>query len=98
MARETARGADSTRTPHEVSAAGERHDGGILAVERLLLKDSEAAGACGISTAHLWRLWASGRFPRGVLLGRCRRWSLPALREFVAGGCKSIDSEHHSDG
>lgn len=83
MARESTRGAHD-RTPHEVSATGEQHDGSIVAVERLLLKDSEAARACGISTAHLWRLWASGRFPRGVLLGRCRRWSVQSIRDFIA--------------
>ena len=92
MAPESARGAPA-RTPRDVSATGKQLDGPILTSERLLLKDREAAELCSISTAHLWRLLASGRFPRGVLLGRCRRWSSASLREWISVGCPPVNSE-----
>lgn len=75
------------RVPPEASRVGSEPDARAVAREPLLLRDREAAALCGISTAHLWRCWAAGRFPRGVLIGRCRRWSTQELREWIEAGC-----------
>ena len=79
--------------PRDVQATDKRLDPGSPDFEPLLLKDREAARACSISTAHLWRLLAAGRFPRGLLLGRCRRWSAASLRSWIAAGCPPVNSE-----
>ncbi len=60
---------------------------GVAPIERLLLTDAEAAVALGISRAHLRALDRRGLVPRGLTLGRCRRWSLAELRAWAAAGC-----------
>src|SRR5262245_53712272 len=71
------------------SAAGERQDSGTLAREPLALDDVAAANLLGIGRSTWWRLIASGRAPRGIQLGRCRRWPRAELEAWLAAGAPS---------
>ena len=51
---------------------------------RILMTARETAQALGISERSIWRFSANGTLPKGILLGRCRRWSLAAIEEYIA--------------
>jgi len=53
----------------------------------LLISAVEAGRLCGISRTTWFGLLSSGRAPRGIRLGRCRRWSVDELRGWIAAGC-----------
>lgn len=43
----------------------------------------------GVSTRHVERLADAGKMPAGLKVGRLRRWSRRAIREWVEAGCPS---------
>lgn len=55
----------------------------------LLVDAEEAARLLSISRSTWYALVTSGRAPRGVRLGRCRRWSADDLRRWIEAGCPS---------
>lgn len=58
---------------------------------KLLLKPSEAARLLGISERKLWQMTQDGEI-QSILLGRCRRYSLRWLEDWIAAG----QSAHHA--
>lgn len=88
MEPEKARGAQS-RTPH-TSAAGERHDRSILALDRAAIDARDAAAFVGISRAHWLRLVSCGRAPRGLKLGARRVWSTVELAAWIEAGAPPL--------
>ena len=75
------------RAPRDESAAGERTDECILAVEPAAFDARGAAQFLCISRAHLMRLVASGRAPAGVKLGTRRIFPRAELAAWLAAGC-----------
>ncbi len=55
--------------------------------QALVADAAEAARLCGVSRTTWFALLSSGRAPRGVHLGRCRRWSVDELRRWIEAGC-----------
>ncbi|GDX95200.1 hypothetical protein LBMAG47_08640 [Planctomycetia bacterium] len=43
----------------------------------------------GVSTRHVERLADAGKMPAGLKVGRLRRWSRRAIREWILAGCPS---------
>lgn len=59
-----------------------------IAAPPILLDAEQAAAALNVSRAHFLAMDKSGRLgPRGVLLGRCRRWAFDELRDWARAGC-----------
>ena len=89
MPPECARGAHG-RTPRE-SAAGERTDTHIVAVGPAAFDARAAAAFVGVnSRAHLLRLVAAGRAPRGIELGAHCVWSRVELAVWIEAGTPGI--------
>jgi predicted DNA-binding transcriptional regulator AlpA len=63
----------------------------LIGLEARLLDVRGAARYMNISPAHFLRLDARGLVPRGIRLGRCRRWDPRELADFVAAGAPSRD-------
>ncbi len=55
--------------------------------EPLLIDAEEVARLLHVSRSTFYSLDASGRVPRGVKLGRLRRWSRNELCAWIAEGC-----------
>jgi len=53
----------------------------------LLLDAAEASCLLGIGRSTFYRLDETGVVPRGVRLGRMRRWRSDELRAWIAAGC-----------
>lgn len=53
----------------------------------LLLDVAEVAELLGVGRSTLYRLDETGAVPRGVRIGRMRRWSREELRAWIAAGC-----------
>ncbi len=51
----------------------------------------DAAKLLDISPRHLAKLYASGRLPAPVRLGRAVRWRSDELRDWLAAGCPPRD-------
>jgi predicted DNA-binding transcriptional regulator AlpA len=58
----------------------------VAPVPRLALDAGEAAAAFGLSRSFWISLVNGGRAPRGLKLGRCRRWSVSQLAFWAASG------------
>ena len=56
-----------------------------------LLNADEVKEATGISIRHLWRLVATGEFPAGIQLGRCRRWHPEEVEDFLIRKSRRAD-------
>jgi predicted DNA-binding transcriptional regulator AlpA len=54
-----------------------------------LVNASVAAAVLGVSRRSWWRFVAEGRAPKPIRLGRCVRWRLAELRDWIATGCRS---------
>lgn len=54
--------------------------------ESLAVSAIEAAEMLHVSERHIWALQSSGRIPRPVKLGRCVRWPVDELRDWLAAG------------
>jgi len=48
-----------------------------------------AAAIVGVSRRSWWRFVADGRAPKPIRLGRCVRWRLLEIRNWIKGGCIS---------
>lgn len=48
-----------------------------------------AAAIIGISRRSWWRFVAEGRAPKPIRLGRCVRWRLLEIQDWIKGGCIS---------
>ena len=59
--------------------------------ERLLLTAGEAAAMLCVSERHFRALYASGRVPRAVHLGRSTRWRRKELVAWTDAGCPPRD-------
>lgn len=46
-----------------------------------------AAAIVGVSRRSWWRFVAEGRAPKPIRLGRCVRWRLLEIRDWIRGGC-----------
>ena len=62
-----------------------------VTVAPLLLDSRAAAKLLGISRAHFYKLYLSGRTPRPVRLGRSVRWRREELVAWLDAGCPSYD-------
>jgi excisionase family DNA binding protein len=61
--------------------------------DQILVSVKDVAELLGISVRHLQSLDATGRLgPRGVTLGRSRRFSVNELRRWTAAGCPSREA------
>jgi predicted DNA-binding transcriptional regulator AlpA len=66
----------------------------VSVAEPLLLRASEAAAICGIST-RTWRSWdCSCRIPRPIRIGRAVFWRPDEVRAWVAAGCPDRETWH----
>ncbi|MES2178479.1 MAG: helix-turn-helix domain-containing protein [Gemmatimonadota bacterium] len=52
-------------------------------MERILLRPSEAADACGVSRSQMYQWLKEGIIP-SLLVGGCRRVSVESLRAWIA--------------
>lgn len=48
-----------------------------------------AAAVVGVSRRSWWRFVSEGRAPQPIRLGRCVRWRLAELRDWIRSGCRS---------
>ena len=78
----------------EAAAARRRHRPAVpppaavaAPIPRLALDAGEAAASLGLSRSFWLSLVNSGRAPRGLTLGRCRRWPVSQLANWAAAGC-----------
>ncbi len=55
--------------------------------ERLAMSVAEVARALNISSRHVWKLRAAGRFPEPIRLGRAVRWRAEDVELYVRVGC-----------
>lgn len=46
---------------------------------------TQLAECLGLSRSGLYALQRRGDFPAGIKLGRCRRWAVSEVREWLAG-------------
>lgn len=47
-----------------------------------------AAAIVGVSRRSWWRFVAEGRAPKPIRLGRCVRWRLLEIHDWIRGGCR----------
>lgn len=52
-----------------------------------MVNATTAAAIVGVSRRSWWRFVAAGRAPRPIRLGRCVRWRVLDIREWIQGGC-----------
>lgn len=55
------------------------------------LSAAEVAKLLGVSVRHVWTLYASGRLPQPVRLGRATRWHRTEIEAWMAAGAPSAD-------
>ena len=60
-------------------------------VNKLLLRDHEAAEMLGISRSSVHRLRNTGQFPLPVRMGASVRWRKVELEQWVEAGCPATD-------
>jgi predicted DNA-binding transcriptional regulator AlpA len=74
------------RPPEPVAplAVGARETARSREPTPLLVDTVGAARLLGISERHVRNLWRTRRIPPPIALGRARRWSVDALRAWVA--------------
>jgi predicted DNA-binding transcriptional regulator AlpA len=48
-----------------------------------------AAAIVGVSRRSWWRFVAEGKAPKPIRLGRCVRWRLVEIRNWISRGCRS---------
>lgn len=68
---------------------GDHHDGALL------ISAAEVARLLDITQRALWRLKASGRLPRPLMLGRAVRWRREEIRLWIAAGCPDPRRDDH---
>ena len=56
-------------------------------IEPMMLTDKQSAAALNLSVTHFRSLVDSGKIPRGIRLGKSRRWSTEELRMWVSNRC-----------
>ena len=59
--------------------------------EPVLISAERVAKMMSISVRSLWRLLSAGRLVPPVRLGRCVRWRLAEVREWIDAGCPQHD-------
>ena len=74
---------------HRVVYAIESRD--IELTGQLGLNATDAARLLGISRAHFWKLYSSGRTPRPRRLGRRTVWSRDELLAWFDAGCPAYN-------
>lgn len=60
-------------------------------MESELLNVREVAKTLGVCARLVWKMSASGQAPKPVRLGRCVRWRVGELREWIEAGCPRVD-------
>ena len=58
-----------------------------VAVQPLLVADTVAAALAGVSRATWWRLYAGGKTPASIRLGRRRLWNRSELEAWITAKC-----------
>jgi excisionase family DNA binding protein len=53
----------------------------------LLIDSRQAAKLLNVSPRTLWRMHNDGEMPQPIRIGRAVRWSLEALKKWIADGC-----------
>jgi excisionase family DNA binding protein len=53
----------------------------------LLIDSRQAAKLLNVSPRTLWRMQNDGEMPQPIRIGRAVRWSLEALKQWIADGC-----------
>lgn len=48
-----------------------------------------AAAIVGVSRRSWWRFVAEGKAPKPIRLGRCVRWRVVEIRNWISRGCRS---------
>ncbi|MCE9556744.1 MAG: helix-turn-helix domain-containing protein [Planctomycetes bacterium] len=59
---------------------------------RLAISAAELAERLSCSERHIWTLHSSGRLPRPIAIGRCRRWRVADIETWLADGCPTRDT------
>ena len=62
----------------------------IRGAETKLIDDEAVAAMLGCSTRHVARMARTGLMPKALRLGKLRRWSRPAIVEWVDRGCPRV--------
>lgn len=52
-----------------------------------MVNATTAAAIVGVSRRSWWRFVAEGRAPKPIRLGRCVRWRVLDIRDWIKGGC-----------
>ncbi|MFQ5732841.1 MAG: helix-turn-helix transcriptional regulator [Planctomycetaceae bacterium] len=65
------------------------------ATTRLLLTAEQVAQALGVSLRFVRTCDSTGRLPRGIKLGRSKRWRADELRRWCDAGCPPRDHWEH---
>ena len=58
--------------------------------EALLIDVDAVALMLDVAARTVWRLADSGKMPRPLAIGRCRRWNRKAIQEWIDGGCQPV--------
>ena len=57
----------------------------------LLIKAKELAEMLSVSTRHIWRMKSSNKLPRAIEIGKCVRWKLLDITNWLTMGCPSME-------
>ena len=53
-----------------------------------MVNANTASAIIGVSRRSWWRFVSEGRAPQPIRLGRCVRWRLAEIRNWIADGCR----------
>lgn len=54
-----------------------------------MLRVRELAAVLNVSQRHIWRMESSGKLPKSVRIGECRRWLSSDIETWLKMGCPS---------
>ena len=55
-----------------------------------LLNVKQVASLMAVSTRHIWMLNDAARMPRALKIGRCVRWNMAEITEWIDAGCPDL--------
>ena len=63
----------------------------VAEIEPLMVRASQAAAICNVSTRQWHSMRAAGLCPPSIKINGCRLWSLEVIRKWVAMGCPATE-------
>jgi excisionase family DNA binding protein len=62
-----------------------------------LIDTKEAARLLGFSNRKIWEMYMTGKMPPPIRIGRAVRWSLEALKKWIADGCPAVENRQSEE-